>query len=171
MSKHVKFANPYAADQRLSGAMVLPNKVYLLPLSSCVLAGVVAQWTNAIRYIGVAFVVLTAVHSQAIQAAEYRTDKVLVEIHDMRAERNPVKSVRADKLKVSEVLGKIRPSKGQAIAVICEGNFPLRMIANDLYRSNGKLNSEFQISALTTVSDICNQMEDAMRIKNPLLFK
>lgn len=136
-----------------------------------VLASFASRPINADRYIGAAFVVLMAIHSQDLQAAEYHTDKVLVEIHDMRAERNPVKSVRADKLKVSEIIGKIRPIKGQAIAVVCEGRFPLGMIANDLYRSNGKLNSEFQISALTTVRDICNQMEDAMRIKNPQLFK
>jgi hypothetical protein len=104
-------------------------------------------------------------------AAEYNTKKIFIQVNDLRAVRNPVQSIRADTWKVSEVKAKIKPSRNQAIAVVCEGDFPAGLIANDLFLSNGELNREFKINASTSVRDICNQQEDVMRIKNQKLFK
>lgn len=120
---------------------------------------------------GAAALVLLFLGTQNLQAAEYHTKKALIEVNDIRADRNPVKSIRADAWKVVDVKGKIKPQQGQAVAVICEGDFPVGMIANDLIRSNGEFNREFHVTALTTVRDICNQQEDAMRVRNPRLFK
>ena len=109
------------------------------------------------------------VHSA--NAVSYNTKKALIEVNDPKANRNPVKSVRADTWKAVEVKNKIKPRPGQDIAVVCEGDFPAGIIANDLFRQNGEFNRDFKITASTTVLDICNQQEDAMRIRNPRLFK
>jgi hypothetical protein len=116
------------------------------------------------------FLMLCFAHTKPC-AAEYNTKKIFIEVNDLRAVRNPVQSIRADTWKVSEVKAKIQPSRNQAIAVICEGDFPAGVIANDLFRSNGELNRDFKITSSTSVRDICNQQEDVMRIKNPKLFK
>lgn len=112
---------------------------------------------------------LFCVHSA--NAVSYNTKKALIEVNDPKAERNPVKSVRADTWKAVEVRSKIKPRPGQDIAVVCEGGFPAGIIANDLFRQNGEFNRDFKVTASTTVLDICNQQEDAMRIRNPRLFK
>ena len=109
--------------------------------------------------------------SKNIEAAEYHTRKALIEVLDVKAERNPIKSVRADTWKVLEVKGRIKPRHGQDVVVVCEGDFPAGIIADNLFRPNGEFNKDFIITVSTTVRDICNQQEDVMRIQNPRLFK
>lgn len=104
-------------------------------------------------------------------AAGYHTKLVFIEIHDLRLDRNPVKSFRADSWKVSEVKEKVNARPGQAVAIVCKGDFPAGMIADDLFTPTGELNSAFNLTPSTTVRAICDQQEDAMRIRNPRLFK
>lgn len=105
------------------------------------------------------------------QKKPYNTSKALLEINDPKADRNPVRSVPAANWKAVEAKGKLKAKPRQDIAVVCEGDFPLGYIANDLYESNNRFNRSFSINKNTTISDLCNQMEDAARKQNPLLFK
>lgn len=107
----------------------------------------------------------------ATYSAQYNTKKALIEVNDAKANKNPVKSVRADSWKAVDVKNKIKPRPGQDIAVVCEGNFPAGIIASDLFRPNGDFNRDFKVTPSTTVLDICNQQEDIMRVRNPRLFK
>mgnify|MGYP003622638454 FL=1 len=105
------------------------------------------------------------------QQRPYSTSKVLLEVNDPKASRNPVRSVAAANWKATEAKSRLKTKPGQDIAVVCEGNFPAGYIANDLYRQNGTFNRSFHIDGRTTISDLCNQMEDIMRKQNPRLFK
>lgn len=109
--------------------------------------------------------------NDAAYAVQYNTKKALIEVNDVKAHTNPVKSVRADSWRAVDVKNKIKPRSGQDIAVVCEGNFPAGIIASDLFRPNGDFNRDFKVTPSTTVLDICNQQEDIMRIRNPRLFK
>ena len=105
------------------------------------------------------------------QQRPYSTSKALLEVNDPKATRNPVRSVAAANWKATEAKSKLKTKPGQDIAVVCEGNFPAGYIADDLYRQNGVFNRSFIIDGSTTISDLCNQMEDIMRKQNPKLFK
>lgn len=105
------------------------------------------------------------------QQKPYSTSKVLLEVNDPKANRNPVRSVAAANWKATEAKSRLRTKPGQDIAVVCEGNFPAGYIADDLYRQSGVFNRSFIIDGSTTISDLCNQMEDIMRKQNPKLFK
>ena len=121
-----------------------------------------------IKIIGFIFV---AINAFDVGAVKYNTSKALIEIHDLRFDKNPIKSMNADKILVSDVKKTIKPKQGQAVAVVCKGNFPLGYIASDLFFSDGNLNRDFSVNSSTTVLDICHQQEEAMRIKNPSRFK
>ena len=105
------------------------------------------------------------------QQRPYSTSKALLEVNDPKASRNPVRSVAAANWKAAEAKSKLKTKPGQDIALVCEGNFPAGYIADDLYRQNGAFNQSFIIDESTTVLDLCNQMEDVMRKRNPKLFK
>ena len=105
------------------------------------------------------------------QQRPYSTSKALLEVNDPKATRNPVRSVAAANWKATEAKSKLKTKPGQDIAVVCEGNFPAGCIAADLYRQNGFFNRSFIIDGSTTISELCNQMEDIMRKQNPKLFK
>ncbi len=105
------------------------------------------------------------------QQRPYSTSKALLEVNDPKATRNPVRSVAAANWKATEAKSKLKTKPGQDIAVVCEGNFPAGYIAADLYRQNGFFNRSFIIDGSTTISELCNQMEDIMRKQNPKLFK
>lgn len=109
--------------------------------------------------------------SASAQQRPYSTSKALLEVNDPKANRNPVRSVAAANWKAIEAKGRLKTKPGQDIAVVCEGKFPAGYIADDLYRQNGTFNRSFIINESTTISDLCNQMEDIMRKKNPKLFK
>lgn len=94
-----------------------------------------------------------------------------MEVNDPRASKNPVRSVTAANWKAVEARSKLKAKPGQDIALVCEGNFPAGYIADDLYRQNGAFNQTFIIGEGTTILDLCNQMEDVMRKRNPKLFK
>lgn len=105
------------------------------------------------------------------QQRPYSTSKALLEVNDPKANRNPIRSVAAANWKVVEAKSRLKTKPGQDIAVVCEGKFPVGYIADDLYRQNGAFNQSFIIDGNTTISDLCNQMEDIMRKQNPQLFK
>ena len=105
------------------------------------------------------------------QQRPYSTSKALLEVNDPKATRNPVRSVAAANWKATEAKSRLKTKPGQDIAVVCEGKFPAGYIADDLYRQNGFFNRSFIIDGSTTISDLCNQMEDIMRKQNPKLFK
>ena len=105
------------------------------------------------------------------QQRPYSTSKTLLEVNDPKANRNPVRSVAAANWKATEAKSRLKTKPGQDIAVVCEGKFPAGYIADDLYRQNGFFNRSFIIDGSTTISDLCNQMEDIMRKQNPQLFK
>ena len=105
------------------------------------------------------------------QQRPYSTSKALLEVNDPKANRNPVRSVAAANWKATEAKSRLKTKPGQDIAVVCEGKFPAGYIADDLYRQNGFFNRSFIIDGSTTISDLCNQMEDIMRKQNPKLFK
>ena len=105
------------------------------------------------------------------QQRPYSTSKILLEVNDPKANRNPVRSVAAANWKATEAKSRLKTKPGQDIAVVCEGKFPAGYIADDLYRQNGFFNRSFIIDGSTTISDLCNQMEDIMRKQNPKLFK
>ena len=105
------------------------------------------------------------------QQRPYSTSKALLEVNDPKATRNPVRSVAAANWKAIEAKNRLKTKPGQDIAVVCEGKFPAGYIADDLYRQNGFFNRSFIIDGSTTISDLCNQMEDIMRKQNPQLFK
>ena len=105
------------------------------------------------------------------QQRPYSTSKFLLEVNDPKANRNPVRSVAAANWKATEAKSRLKTKPGQDIAVVCEGKFPAGYIADDLYRQNGFFNRSFIIDGSTTISDLCNQMEDIMRKQNPKLFK
>ena len=105
------------------------------------------------------------------QQRPYSTSKVLLEVNDPKANKNPLRSVAAANWKATEAKSRLKTKPGQDIAVVCEGKFPAGYIADDLYRQNGFFNRSFIIDGSTTISDLCNQMEDIMRKQNPKLFK
>ena len=105
------------------------------------------------------------------QQRPYSTSKTLLEVNDPKANRNPVRSVASANWKATEAKSRLKTKPGQDIAVVCEGKFPAGYIADDLYRQNGFFNRSFIIDGSTTISDLCNQMEDIMRKQNPQLFK
>ena len=105
------------------------------------------------------------------QQRPYSTSKILLEVNDPKANRNPVRSVAAANWKATEAKSRLKTKPGQDIAVVCEGKFPAGYIADDLYRQNGAFNRSFIIDGSTTIADLCNQMEDIMRKQNPKLFK
>lgn len=105
------------------------------------------------------------------QQRPYSTSKAFLEVNDPKANRNPVRSVAAANWKAVEAKSRLKTKSGQDIAVVCEGKFPAGYIADDLYRQNGAFNRSFIIDGSTTISDLCNQMEDTMRKQNPQLFK
>lgn len=113
----------------------------------------------------------TSAISGVAQQRMYNTSKALLEVNDPKANRNPVRSVVAANWKAIEAKSRLKAKPGQDIAVVCEGKFPAGYIADDLYRQNGTFNRSFIIDRSTTISDLCNQMEDIMRKQSPQLFK
>lgn len=105
------------------------------------------------------------------QQRAYSTSKVLLEVNDPKASRNPVRSVAAANWKAIEAKNRLKTKPGQDIAVVCEGKFPLGYIADDLYQRDGAFNQSFIIDKNTTIGNVCNQMEDIMRKQSPQLFK
>ncbi|WEE79749.1 hypothetical protein LZ683_10480 [Comamonas testosteroni] len=104
-------------------------------------------------------------------APQHNTKKVLLEINDPKAKQNPVKSIEASRLKAVDVRNRLKPKPNQDVAVICEGDFPAGMIAEDLYSMSGGFRRTFDVTQTTTILDLCHQLEDHYRKVSPKNFK
>ncbi len=74
-------------------------------------------------------------------------------------------------MKAFDVKAKLKPKANQDVAVICEGDFPAGVIAEDLYSMSGGFRRTFSVSESTTILDLCHQLEDHYRKVNPKSFK
>ncbi|RZJ31901.1 MAG: hypothetical protein EOO18_10590 [Chryseobacterium sp.] len=140
---------------------------HLLPKSSDLVAqnfgGEKVRFLRAIRTI-------TISTSNAATSA-YKTKSIKLEIHDYQAKNNPVRTINATELLFREVASKVgRLKSTEAVALICVGDFNngFGYLANDLYFSGGKFNSEFTVGHATTLAELCHQQEGAFSRKQRL---
>lgn len=114
---------------------------------------------------------LTAIRSVEVKPipnfqSKYKTKTILIELHDYLANRNPVKSIKATDWLVTDVNRKIGTQKSSvAVALVCEGA-GYGILADDLYRSGGQMNSRWQVNHYTTLMEICHQMEGNFPFEN-----
>lgn len=97
--------------------------------------------------------------------SQYKTRSARLEVIDILAAKNPVRTIPATDLLVREVAGKIgRLTRNQAIAVVCVGDFKngFGYIVDDLVFAGGGMNPAYKTNHSTKISEICHQQEDAL---------
>lgn len=110
--------------------------------------------------------VLRAIRTVAVgdmkepSAALGKTREIRLEIHDTTAARNPVRTVNATDMlfrEAKQAAGRVTPT--QAIVLACIGPFPAGYIADDLFRSGGRVNVALGGDYPTTLREMCRRME------------
>lgn len=149
--------------------LLISGQCKLLPVGASVSVVSPGFMVTTIRYRGVKlFTPAEAIGKTATlpkNPSSYQTKNIILELHDYKADKNPVRSIKANKLLVREVAKKVGKVKSTvAIALICEGDASNDFYsADDLYSSNGgRLNNRFIVSEATTLMDLCHQREDAI---------
>ena len=97
--------------------------------------------------------------------SQYKTRSARLEVVDIVAAKNPVRTIPATDLLVREVAGKVgRLTRNQAISVVCVGDFKngFGLIADDLAFAGGGMNPAYKTNYSTKIFDICHQQEDAL---------
>lgn len=98
------------------------------------------------------------------------TKKVIVEIHDINADNNPIRAFDATALTVNAAIKKARPvGNGRAMSVICRGDFKdgmgQRYLADDLITPEGRPNPAFAVNDYAVMMDICVTQEMQYRAR------
>ncbi|WP_152965124.1 MULTISPECIES: hypothetical protein [Comamonas] len=109
------------------------------------------------------------IRRMAGEASEYKTKSIRIDILDINAAKNPVRSIPATDMlhrEVSRKVGRLKPT--EAVSLVCVGPFTngFGYLANDLYFSGGTPNREFVTAFATTLSDLCRQQEDRFNSRN-----
>lgn len=94
---------------------------------------------------------------------KYLTKSIKIEIHDLNAKKNPVRTMPATRLLHREVIGKIgRIQPSESVVLVCMGPYKngSDYLAKDIYYSGGRPNKDFVVTYAATLLELCYQQED-----------